>query len=315
MTLGRRLSATDLNLKILKQHSRLTPSQETHPNLSADDADGWFPNYYSGDYAVILCNCTDTVTSDPFQGQLPRNIRIEKEVGVPTIQNAMQWPSTQTILQQAIDQEKSIIIPVTEFQSLFWYGPRRNHYVTLHYNPNTNTATLIDSRSRLLSMHYSTKPMQEMLIAGLQHFTYKGARIQTDEMQFDHIYQGVQHNEDQCGYWASKNIFDLAGIKPNSAEVQRPFPVGQQANRYDATEEKTIIDQIILHANQFDKDASIDEIENSFVFITKAMPPANHGHIETAMDLVIKTESELYITRTRSDKPYLVEEIGVRPKP
>ena len=99
--------------------------------------------------------------------------------------------------------EKKMIFPVVEEQGyLFRFFPR-NHFVTLHYDPNTQTATLIDSRPIQNSFLYSLTPMKESLRVGLQS-------LGLDLQHFNVKYQSVQHDDTFCGAWTAINIEALA---------------------------------------------------------------------------------------------------------
>ncbi len=99
--------------------------------------------------------------------------------------------------------EKKMIFPVGEEQGLLSRFFPRNHFVTLHYDPNTQTATLIDSRPRRYSFLYPTTPMKESLRIGLQS-------LGLDLQHFNVNYQSVQYDDKHCGAWTAINIEALA---------------------------------------------------------------------------------------------------------
>lgn len=121
-----------------------------------------------------------------------------------------------------------IIIPVAEEQKILGLFPR-NHWVTLHYDVKTNHATLLDSRPWLMSFLYPTSAMKKSLKAGLVK-VFDSKKI--DNMSFDILYQGVQHNDTYCGAWTTTNIVDLA--KNNCS-------VNDQKSAYTPSDEAIVI--------------------------------------------------------------------------
>lgn len=128
-------------------------------------------------------------------------------------------------------QDKKIIIPVAEEQKILWIF-KRNHWVSLHYDPQENRATVLDSRPWLVSFLYPMKAMKNELKIGLE--TLFGAK-KAQEMHFDKKYQGVQHNDTYCGAWTSRNILDLSGASGKCASID------EQEIRYSSKDEQAII--------------------------------------------------------------------------
>ncbi len=99
---------------------------------------------------------------------------------------------------------KKMIFPLVEEQGFFFgWGPSRMHWVTLHYDTTTKTATLIDSRPALNSWIYLTEPMKQLLNEGLQ-------RLNLSVETFNHLYLGTQHDDIFCGAWTATTIEALA---------------------------------------------------------------------------------------------------------
>ncbi|MBL7479330.1 hypothetical protein [Legionella bononiensis] len=174
------------------------------------------PGYYSNAHALVLDAATDTV-----------NPRAQK---LQTIKEAFEPLRN---ISEA-DKEKKIIIPVTEEQKILGLFPR-NHWVTLHYDPQTNKATLLDSRPWILSFLYPRSAMKESLIDGLS--TIYGVET-ARETQFEIRYQGVQNNDTYCGAWTSRNIMDLAGANPQGTCTS----IDQQTVAYTDKHEQNIIE-------------------------------------------------------------------------
>jgi hypothetical protein len=128
-------------------------------------------------------------------------------------------------------QSKKIIIPVAEEQKILWIF-KRNHWVSLHYDPKENRATVLDSRPWLVSFLYPMKAMKNELKTGIKALF--GAK-KAQEMHFDKKYQGVQHNDIYCGAWTSRNILDLSGESGNCSSID------EQETRYSPKDEQTII--------------------------------------------------------------------------
>ena len=104
---------------------------------------------------------------------------------------------------------KALIFPVAEEHGVAsrlgfdWGFYPRNHWVTLHYEPATEIATLIDSRPSNVSCFYSTTAMKNLLTAGLKPFNYV-------IKEFNVKYQSVQLDDIHCGAWTAINIEALA---------------------------------------------------------------------------------------------------------
>ena len=174
------------------------------------------PGYYSNEHAIVLDAATDTVN--------PRAQQLQ------TIKEAFEPLKNISVA----DKQKKIIIPVTEEQKILGLFPR-NHWVTLHYDPQTKQATVLDSRPWIVSFLYPSSAMKDLLIDGLS--TIYGEET-ARETQFEIRYQGVQHNDTYCGAWTSRNIMDLAGANPQGTCTT----IDQQTVAYTDKQEQNIIE-------------------------------------------------------------------------
>ena len=118
------------------------------------------------------------------------------------------------------DSNLPMIFPLIEKQKILGLIPR-NHWVTLHYDPNTKIATLIDSRPWLVSLLYPLSSMKQSLKKAGLEFT-----------QWKTIYQGVQYNDVHCGAWTCSNALALATGSATVDELQ---------NRFSVIDEKRIV--------------------------------------------------------------------------
>ncbi len=176
------------------------------------------PAYYESDHAFVLCPTTDTVRE---QGQQMKSI-----------DQAFDAINTADLADKV--QQRKIIIPVAEEQKILGLFPR-NHWVTLHYDPKTNSADLIDSRPWLMSFLYPTSSMRDLLKSGLKKL-YPAEVI--DQMSFNTHYQGVQLNDTHCGAWTTTNIRDLSGANVRGKMNE----VTNQKSAYSSSDERGIVD-------------------------------------------------------------------------
>ena len=302
MPLGERLSASEFNLGILRR-SRMLESPNTHTNLS--NADVPFPDYYVSESALILSSCTDASTHDTFDGMLAAGeTRIEAGVGIPTIENALVRETTQPAVQQAINENKVLIIPVVEYQA-FWgmsfLRIPRNHYVTLHYNPETNTASLLDSTSAIVAFLYSIEPMKAMLQQGLRGLKFNNKPIDVEAMQFDCYPQGVQYDNTFCAYWTAVNILDLAGITLEGDGSIPPTTIAQQYTKYNLND----LANVIQHVMEFAKGRLVIEEDDSYVVVSRTLGLAS-PILESKKPF--DTDSAVSMTRSTHPTPVLKEE-------
>jgi hypothetical protein len=145
----------------------------------------YIPSFYEGKNAIVFPPVSDVDGS---------------ENSLESISTALTAASNLLINGNFL--EKKLIFPVVEEQRLLFVAPR-NHWVTLHYDPSTQHATLIDSRSFWNSFWYPTAAMQASLVSGLNTL---GLRVE----QFDVTYQSIQDDQIRCGAWTAINIELLA---------------------------------------------------------------------------------------------------------
>ncbi len=125
--------------------------------------------------------------------------------GKPTHHTLTLLSDALTKAEPSLSKVKKMIFPLAEEQGFFFgWGPRRMHWVTLHYDTTTQTATLIDSRPTLNSWSYLTEPMKQLLNEGLERLHLR--KVET----FNHLYLGTQHDDIFCGAWTATTIEALA---------------------------------------------------------------------------------------------------------
>ena len=147
------------------------------------------PFFYESDHATVFSPVTDKDKLDQSQCE--------------TIQQTLALLDEALARSQfTLDKAKRMVFPVSEEQKILGLLPR-NHWVTLTYDPNSETATLIDSRPQLYGYLYPTAPMQASLSEGL---SYLGLSVR----EFNIQYQSIQHDDIHCGAWTTINIESLA---------------------------------------------------------------------------------------------------------
>jgi hypothetical protein len=186
------------------------------------------PYGYFNTHSLVLFPVTDRVEQQPAQ---LRTI----DVGIVDLKDQ---------INKALGASKKIIIPVVENQKILGLFPRA-HFVTLVYDPQMNTATLIDSRPWLISFLYPTKPMESMLRDGLAQVL---SSEQMEGLKFKKVFQGVQHNDTHCGAWTAANIMGLAGVGVD--EPKEPNNVNQQAHAFTRDDEVDVVNNNINIANK-----------------------------------------------------------------
>ena len=106
--------------------------------------------------------------------------------------------SINTALSNYLNQDKlsedikALIFPVEEIRL------NRRHWVALHYDIESKTATLIDSRPGYMSFWYPKGAMKQ----ALRDNEFEVSRFNT-------IHQGVQHDDTHSGAWTAANILAL----------------------------------------------------------------------------------------------------------
>ncbi|MBP6917816.1 MAG: hypothetical protein KBB94_02745 [Legionellaceae bacterium] len=162
------------------------------------------PYFYESEHAIVFPPCSDT-----------------EGTGMETI--------TQVLAQakpHLVDHpSKCFLFPLAEERGAFLsWGPSRKHWVTLHYDPSTQIATVIDSRPTLVSYWYICQPIQDFLNAGL-----KALDLPHPVKKLNVVYQGIQHDDIRCGPWTAANIEGLACGR--SLETQLTYFTAQDSER------------------------------------------------------------------------------------
>lgn len=183
------------------------------------------PSYYTTNTAIVIAPSTDTLNS---RGQM-----------LQTISEGLSRLKNEDI------SNKNIYIPVTEEQKILGLF-KRNHWITLEYNPETKQATLLDSRPWIISFLYPCKAMKNQLEEGLGKIYKEDIKI-----SFKKKYQGVQRNDIHCGAWTCRNILDLSGGIPSA-----PTTMQEQINKYKPTDEGSIVEENIGLTTQKEKSGS-----------------------------------------------------------
>lgn len=150
---------------------------------------------------------------------------------LPTIKNAVETLNPNL-------KNNAIIMPVAEKQKIFGLFSR-DHWVTLHYNPKENRATIIDSRPWYVSMFYPTSGMKQSLQDGIKTLYGEDGEEKARTLSFKSLYQGVQHNDTHCGAWTTRNMLDLAA----------GHTVEKQHHHYSANQEVDVANNLILDYN------------------------------------------------------------------
>lgn len=222
------------------------------------------PAYYQNEKAVILDPVTDDSLDQTFQSLAQ---------GLKALGNNL--------------NNKILLIPLAEQKKILGLF-KRNHWVTLHYNPATNTATLIDSRPRIVSFLYPRKAIKQALINWVG--THK------TPFTFQTIYQSVQHNDIHCGAWTSQNILDLSDNGTDEA-------LKQQKIRYQASQEQQIVGGILqirqaldTSSKQADKPATEKEQPGLFQRLLRWLGLAKSPEPEQAPDTKSSTSTIMQAT-------------------
>ncbi len=173
------------------------------------------PSYYQNANCRILSPASDIKARRASPGS-----------GASTwsIQDAL---SSEATHEWVVKTGKPIIIPVTLQQRRFFgrFGRERNHWLTLHYDPKTNVATVLDSRPRVAGLFYPKAQIKEMVKQGLaNNFPDKA-----DTVKLDFKYQAAQKDDTVCGAWVVMNIAGLSGAVTKD---NKPTPIEKQAKSF-----------------------------------------------------------------------------------
>lgn len=168
-------------------------------------------SYYENESTIVLSPSTDTET--------------QKAQMLQTISQGFKR------LPDDLPRNKKILIPITEEQKIIWLF-KRNHWVTLHYNPSLNQATVLDSRPWFISFFYPMNAIKNELKKGISHLY---GDTKANQMTFTVEYQNVQYNDTYCGAWTCRNIFDLSNTASQSIDDQK--------KKYSSQDEQRIIQE------------------------------------------------------------------------
>lgn len=175
------------------------------------------PSYYENEHCIVLSPATDTLNTN---AQMLQTIS----------QGLKQLPNL-------ANSQKKILIPVAQEQKILGLF-KRNHWVTVQYDPKENKATVLDSRPWLVSFLYPMTALKNELKQGIAS-VYNIKTAQT--IEFSKKYQGVQFNDKHCGAWTTQNILDLASQTKQTS-------IDQQTKKYSSKDENRIIQKNILLA-------------------------------------------------------------------
>lgn len=150
------------------------------------------PSVYPTQNAFVFAPSSDNVNS---QLESLQNI-LEINVEILNGENSQ---------YKALLKSRLWLFPITEEGGILGsaFLPR-NHWVTLCYNPNTEKATLLDSRPWIFGWHYSLQSMSNMLRTGLKPY-----RLNLRE-EITATYQATQYDDIHCGRWTAINLMLLA---------------------------------------------------------------------------------------------------------
>ncbi len=195
--------------------------------------------YFENESTFVLDAATDI--TDKMQKSILKTFEDLKEE-----HNGDNWNNGKKF--DEVKQKKIILIPVSEQQKILGLF-KRNHWVTLHYDPVSNQATLLDSRPAYVSFLYPKSAIENSLREGIQALY---GRTKADEMKFQIKYQGVQLNDIYCGAWTTRNILDLAG----EGKSGTPTRIDDQVKKYKSRDEEAVVlsnMQLINKESKFEK--------------------------------------------------------------
>lgn len=184
-----------------KMHRLLKVSHFPSLTRVTDKGGRQYPNYYTSLYGPAFVG--------PPSSDTP-GCQLETITEVLTYaKDALTGTSLLSTLCQSFPNQYSeklcLILPVAEERGILWgQGPRRNHWVTLHYNLSTRTATVIDSRPESASPTYPSHHIHELLDAALTEMGLQPVK------KFVVRCTGVQLDHTHCGPWTVAYIELLA---------------------------------------------------------------------------------------------------------
>ncbi len=194
------------------------------------------PSYFLGsDDSVIVfppstqqLTATEVNTMGHNSGQVLQN----SEQGLDTLKN------------------KKWVFPIAEEEA----DPSepRKHWVTLHYDPQTKTAVVIDSLPNRDFFNYSTQLLPFSVEQALAEF----------ELEVEHFevkYQNIQWDSKHCGAWTAHNVMALA----NGADMQELAKGLNTPTKKVLIAEKTRLANELKHEGSYlDAAVHVDEPED-----------------------------------------------------
>jgi hypothetical protein len=227
MAFNSKYAPSDMRRIFNSKTVELTPSTMFK---SEGGAEIYSPYTHKDPLAFILDTATDTIKAVQQQLLTIKDVLI-KELK-PKLTNKK-------------NEDAAVIIPFAEEQKLFGLFPR-NHWVTLHYDPIENKATIIDSRPWYVSWFYPTSYAKKLLQEGIAEI-YPEGKEKAKKLSFKTVYQGVQHNDTHCGAWTTQNILDLA------ANTNTSKAVSEQLSKYKSEDEFNVVNTLINGLNKVNR--------------------------------------------------------------
>lgn len=209
-----------------------------------------------------------------------------EQLGLELFSETLQQIFTYSRENQLNLQKKIILFPVVQGQTIL--GIPRNHFVTLHYDPSTRIATIIDSRPRLAGMFYPLEALKQSLREGLAH-----GGLGLDDVVVK--YQATQWDDTHCGAWTANNIVALAhGItveKQHIALIAQDGPRIVQHN-IESVRDKTRVPYAPLEAikaNALTPKSSHEDLSSDYVDVGEVV-----GFNDEEQATYISTAQELF---------------------
>lgn len=125
----------------------------------------------------------------------------DAKIGLKSIDDMLDQAKRYCDAQGVSLSGKKMVFPLVEMQPVLGFFAPRHHFVTVHYDPTTRTATVVDSRPWWAALGYSLDPIKKSLRSGLLKFA---PSLSLDKIEVH--YQAVQHNDSDCGAWTAANI-------------------------------------------------------------------------------------------------------------
>ena len=275
MPLNSHYSQTDIGHVFKYSHKEATSSE-----VRTDY--GHTLRYYTNDHALILPPVSDKT----------RDFQVQQTL-IMTLKSVLE---DLKLNDNAEQKKKVILIPVGEEQKILGLFPRK-HWVTVHFDPATKVATLLDSRPWFVSMFYPTKSMENMLNEGLKPYF--------DDIQIKKVYQGVQHNDIYCGAWTTTNIRDLANGRS----------VNDQKTAYSSNDEVNIVNENIelVGSNEPRLPVSTSFYQKMLNFLGLAKPSQSTLSTNTHSQEKRNPSSHTTISKLMTELPRSSTEVAQQP--